>query len=72
MVHPIVLIMTTKLDTQHLMLLLKRFVSVEATPLPYSSHKAIQPLTHGLLETQWRSLLYAAEFVDCGIHFHDL
>ena len=48
-VHPIVLIMVTKLDTQHLMLLLKWFVSIEATPLPYCLHKAIHPLTHGLL-----------------------
>ena len=48
-VHPIVLIMATKLDTQHLMLLLKWFVSIKATPLPYGLHKAIHPLTHGLL-----------------------
>ena len=48
-VYRIILIMATKLDTQHLMLLLKWFVPVEAAPLPYCFNKATYPLAHGLL-----------------------
>ena len=48
-VYRIILIMATKLDTQHFMLLLKWFVPVEAAPLPDGFHKATQPLAHGLL-----------------------
>jgi hypothetical protein len=48
-VYRIILIMATKLDTQHSMLLLKWLVPIEATPLPYGFHKATYPLAHGLL-----------------------
>ena len=48
-VYRIILIMATKLDTQHFMLLLKWFMPVDAAPLPDGFHKATQPLAHGLL-----------------------
>ena len=48
-VYRIILIMATKLDTQHFMLLLKWFVPVNTAPLPDGFHKATQPLAHGLL-----------------------
>ena len=41
--------MATKLDTQHFMLLLKRFVPVYTAPLPYRFNKAIEARAHGLL-----------------------
>ena len=48
-VYRIILIMATKLDTQHFMLLIKWFVPVEAAPLPNCFHKATHPFAHGLL-----------------------
>ena len=48
-VHRIILIMATKLGTQHFILLLKWFVPIEAAPLPDGFHKATHPLAHGLL-----------------------
>ena len=48
-VYRIILIMATKLDTQHFMLLLKWFVPVNTAPLPDGFYKATQPLAHGLL-----------------------
>ena len=44
-IHPIILIMATKLDTQHLMLLLNWFVPVEAAPLPYCFQIKIYDIT---------------------------